>query len=93
MPMTVYGTETHKVELRMKNIFVKIRDGVSVNELIRACNYDRILIENVHIDGFNGECLIKSQSVGDVDIRGVVCALPEDRYVSQTDEGFVIKSI
>ena len=93
MPMTVYGTETRKVELRMKNIFVKIRDGVSVNELIRACNYDRILIEGMHVDGFNGECLIKSQSDGDVDIRDVFCALHEDRYVSQTDEDFVIKTI
>ena len=77
----------------MKNVSVGIRDGASVNELIRACNYDRISIEGMHIDGFNGECLIKSRSAGDVDIRDIVCALPEKRYVLQTDEDFFIKKI
>lgn len=93
MPLTLYGTENDKVELRMKNVLISIREGSAVEELIRACNYSRISIDKMKIDGFNGSCLIKSKGMGEVDFRNVVCALPKEAYITKTDEAFVIQRI
>lgn len=93
MPITLYGTETNKVELTMENVFINMRESSTAEELIRACHYSRILIDQIQIDGFHGACLIKSKGVGEVDFRNVECSLPRETYVIQTDEDFVIKKI
>ena len=93
MPMTLYGTESNKVELTMENIFINMRDGSTAEELIRACNYARISIDNMRIDGFNGGCLIKSKCGENIDIKNIVCTLPKELYVVQTTETFVIEKI
>lgn len=93
MPMTLYGTESNKVELTMENIFIHMREGSTAEELIRACHYSRISIDHMQVDGFNGGCLIKAKSIGEVDFRDVVCTLPKESYFLKTNEDFVIKRI
>lgn len=93
MPMTLYGTGSSKVELVMKNIRIHIKEGAPLDELIRACHYERILINDMKIDGFNGECLIRSKSHGDADVREVDCSLSDTAYVMNTEQDFVIESI
>jgi len=93
MPLTLYGTENDKVELRMKNVFINMREGSTAEELIRACHYSRISIDCMQIDGFNGGCLIKTKCGEDIDIQNVVCELPKELYVVQTTEDFVIQRI
>ena len=93
MPMTLYGTEANRAELIMQNIRIRIKEGCALDALIRTCHYERISIRDMKIEGFGGACLIKAKSAGEVDIRGVDCALPQSAYVMQTGEDFVIKSI
>jgi len=93
MPMTLYGTESNKVELTMENIFINMREGSTAEELIRACHYSRISLDHIQVDGFRGACLVRSKGVGTVDFRNVDCSLPKEMYVVQTDEDFVINKI
>lgn len=93
MPIMLYGTESNPVELTMENISITMRESSAAEELVRACHYSRILMNQVQIDGFNGACLIKSKGVGEVDIRNVDCSLAKETYVVQTDEDFVIEQI
>ena len=93
MPMTLYGTESNKVELTMENIHISVREGSTMDELIRACHYSRISIAQMYVDGFDGTCLIRSKGIGEISVRDVVCDLPEEAYVERTDEDFIIKKI
>ena len=93
MPMTLYGTESNKIELTMENVFINMRQGSAAKELIRGCHYSRITIDRVQIDAFEGECLIRSKAGEDIDIKNVVCDLPQESYISHTTEDFVIKVI
>lgn len=93
MPLTLYGTEAHKVELTMKNVLVRMREGASANELIRACNYERILIEGMRVEDFNGECIVRSKSEGEVVLKDIDCPTELEAEVLKTQEAFVIASI
>jgi len=93
MPLNLYGTESHKVQLTMENVSVAMRPGAEVAELVRACNYDRISLRALEVRGFAGECLIRSKGTGRVEFSGIVCPLEERDYVKETQEDFVIKKI
>ncbi len=90
MPMTVYGTQTNPVSLTMENISVKMRQDASCAELIRACNYKKIQLENMKIDGFKGACLIRSRSEGAVELKNISCNSDLEADVLQTTEDFVL---
>ena len=93
MPITLYGTATNKVVLTMEHIFIGMREGSKVDELIRACHYARISLDQMRVEGFAGTCLIRSKGVGEAELGEIACAVPEDAYVVQTEEDFVIKKI
>lgn len=93
MPLTLYGTDDCKVELNLKDISIEMRKGENGNELIRACNYSRILIDNMHIDKFGGECLISHKGTGKIELRNINCSLDREAYVKETEEDFVIGRI
>ncbi|MBE7023325.1 MAG: hypothetical protein E7412_02550 [Ruminococcaceae bacterium] len=93
MPLTLYGTETNKVELIMKNMSVRMRKGASVSEFIRACNYERISIDEMSIEGFDGECIVKSKGNGNIEIKNINGLSNIKAYVLQTEEDFIIEKI
>lgn len=93
MPSTLYGTETNKVELIMKNVSVSMREGSYVSEFIRACNYERISIDEMSIEGFDGECIVKSKGNGNLEMKNINCLSNIKSYVLQTEEDFIIKTI
>ena len=93
MPLSVYGTPDDKIELVMKNMSIKMRPNSTADELIRACNYERISLCNVKVEGFNGSCIIRSKSDGECIFDNVVCGIDEDRYVCKTNDDFNITSI
>ena len=93
MPLNLYGTESHKVELRMENISLQMRDGAEVKELIRACNYSRIFIDGMNLRDFSGDCLIRTKGEGPIELNAIACSLEENAYVKETQEDFVIKKI
>ena len=88
MPMTVYGTQTNPVELTMENVSVKMRQDASCAELIRACNYKKIQLVDMDIDGFEGECLIRSRSEGKTELENVTCSNELKCEILYTDEDF-----
>ncbi len=94
MPLTAYGTEEFPVEVTMRNISIRMRDGVEPAPLVRACHFRRILMENVDVTNFKGDCLILSRTEDETVLRNVTCdGLAEEDFVRLTDESFQIKSI
>lgn len=93
MPLALYGTTECKVELKMKNVSVSIRQDASLRELIRACNYERILIDDMQIINYNGECLVRTKGMGSVEMNNIQSSLDQKGYVMQTQDDFVIKKI
>ncbi len=93
MPLMLYGTEDNKVELRLKDISVRMRNDAKAEELIRACNYSRIMIENMSIDKFDGECLIRSKGVGGVVLSNITSTLNEEDHIKETNKDFIIEKI
>lgn len=93
MPLTLYGREELPVELTLENISVAMRPNAPAEEFVRACNYKRIRMENMSVEGFGGACLIRSKGMGETVLGQITCDLPETDYVKQTDKDFVIKKI
>ena len=93
MPLTLFGTAECKVELKMENVFVDICKEASLNELIRSCNYDRIIMDNVHINDFKGECLIKTRSNGKIELSNIKSSIDENEYIIYTQNDFEIQTI
>jgi hypothetical protein len=93
MPIILYGSEASKVELTLENISISIKEGCPLEELIWACHYERISINDMKIEGFDGGYLIKSKGIGTVDIREVDCPLAHTAYVIKTEQDFIVKPI
>ncbi len=70
MPLIAYGKADDKLTLKLENVDLSIREGSEGLDLIHACNYDSITLDNVKIDGKIGS-LIKKWSDGDVILRDV----------------------
>ncbi len=75
----------------MKNVSVSVREYASVSEFIRVYNYERISIDEMSIEGFDGECIVKSK--GNIEIKNINCQSNIKAYVLQTEEDFIIKQI
>ena len=93
MPISLYGTAEHKVELNVENVSIRMRKGSACNELIRACHHKRISIDGLDVEGFTGECLVRTRSDGDVAIKNLTCQTAPAAQVLHTDEEFQIKRI
>lgn len=93
-PLTAYGTEEFPVEVALRDVSIRMRDGIEPTPLLRACHFRRILLENVDVTNFNGDCLILTRSDDETVFRNVTCdALEEKDFVRRTDEEFIIKAI
>ena len=80
--------------LTMRNVSIRMRDGIEPTPLIRACHFRRIRMENVDVTNFNGDCLLLTKSDDEAIFRNVTCdTLEEEDFVRLTDEEFAIKSI
>ena len=93
MPLMLYGTEEIPIELTLKNVEIEKLADVGDEPLIKACNFSRITMENVNIQGNAGECLILAKSQGETVFRNVTCSLNESEYVKLTDEEFDIETV
>ena len=93
MPLFLYGTQEHRVTLTLKNVSIEMRNGSECKDLIRASNYEKIAINNMTVNGFGGECLIKSKGEGKLELENVTCPLKEDAFVQYTEENFIVNRI
>ena len=80
-------------EAALKNVEIEKLADVGDEPLIKACNFSRITMENVNIQGNAGECLILAKSQGETVFRNVTCSLNESEYVKLTDEEFDIETV
>lgn len=68
-----------------------MRDGFEGIDLIHACNYNSIRLENVAVSNFKGECIVKVWSDGDVIFDNVRCNASDK--VKKSEEKFFSKAI
>jgi len=52
-----------------------------------------VTMENVEIENFHADCLIRKHSDGEICLKNVSCGLDEAQLVQHTDEEFVIYPI
>lgn len=93
MPLTLYGTEAHKVSLTMEKIRIRMRAGNTAEELIRACHYEQICMREIQVEGFCGACLIRSKGTGKIELKNIQCSPELQAAVLQTQSDFVIRRI
>ena len=94
MPLTAYGSDEVPLLLTMRDVNVAFREGVMNTAFLHAANFDRILLENVCVEKENDAPLIKTWTQGgQIILRDVTCAVPEENRVVYTEEPFVCKAI
>ncbi|MBE7037380.1 MAG: hypothetical protein E7404_00565 [Ruminococcaceae bacterium] len=71
MPVTAYGDENIPVKLTLKDIEITLREGYENIDLIHACNYSSIVLDNVSVSGFKGECMVRKWSEGEILFKNV----------------------
>lgn len=93
MPLNAYGDTNTKVALKLKNISISVREGAELQALVHACNYDRIEIDGLHLEGFKGDTLVRTWSPDDkTEINNVSGDVPTDT-VKEATEPFFAKAI
>ncbi len=94
MPLTAYGDKDTPFTLELKNIDISMRKGSEKIDFMHVANYKKISFDNVKIENYKGNSLIKRWESGeDVKIKGLVCDIDEKNYVSQAKEEFVCQPI
>lgn len=69
--INIYGGEDVPVTLKLIDVEMSIRDGFENIDLINACNYECIKLNNVNALNFKGECVVRKWSDGDVMFKNV----------------------
>ena len=93
MPINAYGTNEEKLELKLKNINFSIRKNAPLLEIAKVAHCKKIIFDNVKIDGFNGDCLLRTRTECKREFNNVKCNIEEENYVKTTDEEFNITGI
>ena len=88
MPLAACGTAEFPLELKLKQVRISLRAGADVPCLIRADHCSRIALEDVRLENFTGECLIRNTSDSVYSFQTICCPLAEEAYVQRTDEPF-----
>lgn len=92
MPLTAYGDEKVKFNLSLENVNIEIRKGCEKNDLINACNFNIIKLENVKIKNLSGECLIRTWSDGNIITDNVNADKVKNLFL-KSNKAFFAKSI
>ena len=91
MPLTAWGDELDRVELRLRDVRIRMREGSGADSLIRAGNFSRITLENVHVENLHAPALIKQWTEGEISLRNVEHTAETD--VARTEEDFFCRPI
>lgn len=93
MPLDVYGDTNTPVIVEMKHVDFAFREGVDAVSFIHACNYERITLDGVTVEGLRAAPLVKTWSKGTVELKNVKCGIPAERRVVPATEPFYSKPI
>lgn len=91
VPINAYGSKEVPVNLTLKNTELSLREGYENISLIHACNYNCIKLENVSVPNFNGDCVVKKWSDGQIIFNNVNCNGAKQTETAQED--FYAKTI
>lgn len=92
MPLTAYGSADKKIDLKLENVKLSMRKGSEKISLIHICNFNNLVLKNVCVDNFEGDCLVKKWSEGNIQMENVVCGLVKHK-AETSDEPFFAKPI
>lgn len=93
MALNAYGRADSLLELTMRNVSVSMRDDSDAEELIRAAYCKRIVLDDVKIQGFKGECLVRALTEGEYVFKNIDCVLEEKDFVKKAKDNFNIKTV
>ena len=93
MALNAYGREDFPLELTLKNVKIRVKDGAAVDTLVQASHCKRMVFDNVKVENFGGDCLIRTLSDGEYVFEGVESSLDRANYVKKSDKEFNIKNI
>ena len=93
MALNAYGREDFPLELTLKNIDISVRAGAEVTELIKSAHCKRITLENINLENFSGDCIVRTLTDVNVVSDNVIAPLEKSDFVKKHYEDFKIKSI
>ena len=73
MPITAYGAVERKLSIKFQNVDLSMREGSENIDLIHICNFRELVLDNVNITRFKGDCLIRTWSDGEISMNQVRC--------------------
>ena len=86
MPITAYGAKDNPFSLTLENTDISIREGAALTALVHACNCELVKLENVNLEGFKGDCLVRAWSDIPItaSVSGCDCEAVKDAEVEFT---------
>ncbi len=93
MPLTAYGDKQVPLKLTFKNVDISLREGYEDIVFMNACNYEKIKLENVRLENYRGDTLIKTWSDGEIDIKEVYCNNLPGQLIKRAEDKFDCKAI
>lgn len=91
MPLTAYGQKDCPLVLTLSDVSVKMREETNADSFMHAAFFETLTLDNVTVEGFSGEALIKTWSEGDIRLNEVHHSAKEE--VVRAEEPFCCKAI
>lgn len=94
MGLTAYGIEECPMEITLRNVDYTYAEGAEETPMLRVAHCKAINLENVTVNGFKGEALIRAWS-DDITVNtdNLSCDLGDGELIVRADEPFVCKAI
>jgi len=93
MALNAYGREDMPLTLTLRNVELSVRGDAKPDTLVKAAHCKYVLFENVKIENFSGDCLVRTLTDGEFVFRGVESAVRDSDRVKRTEEAFVIGGV
>ena len=93
MPLVAYGDAENKVTVKLNHVNVSFREKSDKNCFMHACNYDIIMLNDVVVENYGGDYLIKVWSKGKFEFENVKCGLDACNLITDADCPFTCKAI
>lgn len=93
MPLTAYGAENTPIDVTLKNVDISLREGAEEIDFMHVCNYNKIKLDNVSINNYKGNAIIKKWSEGNIEINNLKCDVAEDKIEVTATEKFECQPI
>lgn len=93
MALNAYGRADSLLELTMRNVDIVMREDSDAEELIRAAHCKRIVLDDVKVKDFKGDCLVRALTDGETVFNDVDCTIEPNDFVKKTENNFNIRTV